>query len=176
MKSTNVEVRSSLVVTVVVLCLTAGAVLLALFLGRGVPQRAARQLRDVTADEARAAGIKLPVGATHVYYQGCKIPGSAAVYARFELDPSGLVDYQTKLARRPGVKMGEGLMVPPSWPRLGGELAPPDWWIDAKQQSRSMVALVDHSSSLARASGKLWVLDGPQKRIYHWSWNTSRQK
>ena len=169
-------IRASLVVSAVVVCSLAGvmAYLMTRPARQGISGPLAMDLQDATAQRAVSAGIKLTAGASHVFYKGRKLPGSAVIYARFDLPRQAFVRYQDRLARRPGAHLDENLPVPQTWPVLEGEMAAPSWFSQHADLASKVVVIEDGAASIRGApAGKYWVLDGRQNRVYMWSWSVN---
>lgn len=131
-------------------------------------------LSDATAQQAGSAGIKLPAVASHVYYKGRKIPGSSTTYARFDLPRDEFIRYQDLMARKPGARLDENLPVPRTWPNFDGVMAAPGWWNEHSSLASKVVVIEDHAASVKLPpSGRYWVLDGRNNRVYIWSWSVN---
>lgn len=168
--------RTSLVVSAVVVSFMAATVASLMTLS-GDPAASGPSTLDlvgVTAQKASSAGVKLPAGASQVYYKGRKIPGSAVTYARFELPRDGFVRYQDLMARKPGARLDQDLSVPRTWPTLQGVMAAPGWFNEHLSLPSKVVVIEDHAASVKQPpSGRYWVLDGRNNRVYMWSWSVN---
>lgn len=173
------SVSATLVVSALVVCATAAGVATLVTRPAGQVSTAGPHrldLRDATVNEARAAGVKLPGAATHVFYKGRKGPASTTTYGRFDLPPRAFLRFQDQLARRPGARLDDNQPVPGTWPKLGGDLAAPPWFDEHEALKSKVVVLEDHAASVSRPSGRYWALDAGAKRVYVWSWTVHGNK